>query len=323
MKKLILLLVMFLGLALTGCNRKDVIEIGILQYLEHNALSDARKGFIDRLAEEGYVDGENIRIKYLNPETDAPTMAIQAKELVRKSDLILAIATPAASAVVTEAKEQRKNTPILFTAVTDPVDAKLIESNEKPGGNVTGTNDMNPIALQISLVKELVPEAKKLGIVYTASETNSEVQAGIAKEEAEKVGLEVIVKTIESVNDLQQVANQLAKNVDCLYIPTDNAIAGAMGIINEVILEAKIPAVCGEPNTVIAGGSITHGVNYYNLGRETADMAIQILRDGKKPADIPSTGLTKYELVINKKQLDSIGITIPQNLLDKADRVIE
>lgn len=322
-KKLItLLLVLISGVTLVGC-QDDVIDIGILQYLEHNALSDARKGFIDALKEAGYVDGENIRITVLNPETDAPTMAIQAKKLVRQSDLILAIATPAASEVVNAAKDRGKDTPILFTAVTDPVDAKLIVSNEAPGGNVTGTNDMNPIDKQIALVKELVPQATKLGIIYTASETNSELQANIAKEEAQKVGLEVVVKTIESVNDLQQVANQLATNVDALYIPTDNAIAGAMGVINEVVLNKNIPAIVGEPNNVEAGGSIAYGVNYYKLGKQTGEMAVRILRDKVSPKDIPSTGMTEYELIINKKQLDVIGITVPEELLAKANKILD
>jgi putative ABC transport system substrate-binding protein len=323
-KLLVLLLVVVSSITFVGCkNKKDLINIGILQYLEHNALTEARLGFIERLAEEGYVDKENINITILNPETDASTMALQARELVRKSDLLFAIATPAASALVNEAKQQGKNTPILFTAVTDPVDAKLIQSNENPGGNVTGTNDMNPITLQISLVKTLVPNAQKLGIIYTSGESNSELQANLAKTEAEKLGLEVTINTIASVNDLKQVAGQLALNVDCLYIPTDNVIAGSMGIINEVILEHKIPAIVGEPNNVDNGGSITYGVNYRMLGRQTAEMAIQILKEGKKPSEIPSTGLTEYELVINKKQLDLIGITVPEDLLKRADRVLE
>ncbi len=163
-----------------GCD-DGRIKIGILQYTEHEALDEAKRGFIDGLAEAGFVDGENITILEENPHANANTMSLQAKKLVRKSDLILAIATQAANAVVNEAKKQKKDTPILFTAVTDPVDAKLIASPEKPGGNVTGTNDMNPIAEQISLVKELLPGAKKLGILYTASENNSAVQANIAK----------------------------------------------------------------------------------------------------------------------------------------------
>lgn len=322
-KNLLTILLLFVMVfILVGCKRNDKIRIGILQYLSHNALSDARQGFIDGLEEAGYIDGENITIDLQNPETDQGTMEIQATRLVRNSDLILAIATPAASSVVNEAKEQGSDVPILFTAVTDPIDAKLIDSNENPGGNVTGTNDMNPIDKQISLVKQLVPNAKKLGIIYTGSETNSELQANVAKSEALKLGLTVEIKTIQSVNDLQLVANQLAANVDALYIPTDNPIAGSMGTIKDVVLEHKIPAIVGESNQVVNGGSITYGLSYYNLGKETAQMAVQILKDGKKPSEIPSKGLSNSELVINKKQLEAIGITIPASLLEQADRVI-
>lgn len=320
-KIIIALLVLPLVIVLAGCDSSKKTEIGILQYLEHNALTEARKGFIDGLAEAGYVDGENIRIRVLNPETDASTMALNSKELVRKSDLIFAIATPAAVSVVNEAKEQGKDTPILFTAVTDPIDAKLIDSNEKPGGNVTGTNDMNPIKEQIALAKRLVPTATKLGIIYTASETNSSLQANIAKAEAEKLGFEVIVETIESVNQLQLVANQLTSKVDVLYIPTDNAIAGAMGSLNDILESKQVPAIVGEPNMVYAGGSITYGVDYYKLGKETAAMAVKILKDGTLPKDIPSVGLSEYSLIINKTKLDKMGITIPEDLLAEADEV--
>lgn len=323
MKKLIGLVLLFAFFGLSGCQDDGMIEVGILQYVEHNALSEARRGFIEGLEEAGLVDGVNISITVFNPQAEAPTMAIQAKELVRKSDLILAIATPAATAVANEAKEQGKKTPILFTAVTDPVDAKLITRADQPGGNITGTNDMNPIREQISLVKRLLPAAVKLGILYTASESNSQLQANLAKAEAEEIGLEVVVRTINNINDLQAVANQLASQVDALYIPTDNTIAGSMGVIKEIIEQRRIPAIVGEPNQVDAGGSITYGVNYYELGKLTAEMAVQILRDGKKPSEIPSVGLSEFDLIINKKQLESIGIAIPSDLLENAARVLE
>lgn len=322
----IMLLLVFVGLVATGCDDSNgKIKIGILQYLEIDALSDARRGFIDGLEAEGFVNGDNIVIELLNPETDAATMSLQAKKLVRNSDLILAIATPAASAILNEAKDQEKDTPILFTAVTDPVASLLIASNELPGGNVTGTNDMNPIAEQIGLVKQLVPNAKKIGILYTASESNSEIQANIAKAEAEKLGLSVQVSTIDTINDLRLVASQLANNVDAIYIPTDNAIAGAMGIINEVVLEKKIPVINGEVNPVYYGGSISYGIDYYKLGLETAKMAVAILRDNKRPSEIPSIGLAieKFSLVINKKQLDQIGVIIPEALIDAAFDIIK
>jgi putative ABC transport system substrate-binding protein len=324
MKKLFVLSVFLLfAFVLSSCGESDLIKIGILQYDSHVALDDARIGFIEELERAGYVDGENVRINVQNPQGDNNVMQTQAKELVRKSDLIFAIATPAASAVVTVAKQQNSNVPILFTAVTDPVAAKLIASNENPGGNVTGTNDMNPIELQIALVKDLLPNATKLGILYTASEPNSEIQANLAKVEAEKLGLTVIVKTTSSVNDIQTVANQLANQVDIIYIPTDNSIASNMGVINNVILEHKIPAIVGEGNNVRSGGSITYGVNYKYLGMDTAKMAVKILKDNISPKDIPATGQSNYELVINKKQLDKIGITIPEVLLSSADEILE
>ena len=322
----IMLLLLFVGFVATGCDGLNgKIKIGILQYLEIEALSDARQGFIDGLKAEGFVDGDNIVIDLQNPETDAATMSMQAKKLVRESDLILAIATPAASAIVNEAKDQEKDTPILFTAVTDPVSSSLIASNENPGGNVTGTNDMNPIKEQVGLVKQLIPDAKALGIIYTASETNSEIQANIAKEEAEKLGLTVVIKTIDSINNLNQTASQLALEVDALYIPTDNAIAGAMGVINEVVLDKNIPAITGEVNPVYDGGSISYGIDYYKLGLETAKMAVKILKEDKKPSEIPSIGLEleKFSLVINKKQLDQIGIIVPAELINLASDVIE
>lgn len=321
-KRFIFLLLLFpLIMTLASCNN-DLIVIGILQYVEHDALSEARRGFIDGLEEAGYVDGKNIKIKILNPQADTDMLTLTSSEIVRKSDLILAIATPAAIAVVNQAKEQNKNTPILFTAVTDPVDAKLIESNEKPGGNVTGTNDLNPIKEQIALVKELLPNAKKLGILYTSSEPNSQIQAGLAEAEALKLGLSVVVKTIDRVIDLQLVANQLANEVDIIYVPTDNLISSSMGVLPNILIDKKIPVIAGEAYMVRNGGSITIGVDYYRLGKETAAMAVKILKDGISPKDIPSVGLSNYSLIINKKIFDQMEITVPQELLDKADEIL-
>lgn len=322
-KIIILLLVLPLAILVAACEQDDRIQIGILQLIEHNALTAAKDGFIDGLAEAGYVDGENITITLLNPQGDDGVMAHSSKKLVRKSDLILAIATPAALSVVNEAEDQKKNVPILFTAVTDPVSAGLIASNEKPGGNVTGTNDMNSVELQIGLIKELLPEATKIGILYTSKEPNSKIQADMAVEHAESLGLEVEVKTIADVNELQLAASLLASSVDAVYIPTDNTIAADMGTINNVVLDKKVPFIVGEANMIYAGGSATYGIDYYRLGKLTAEMAVQILKDGKNPKDIPCVGLTDFALVINKTQLDAINLVIPSVLLDKADEIVD
>ena len=326
-KSLVLLVVMVLAFAFAGC-KKEKTKIGILQYLTHDALDAARLGFIEALEEGGFVDGENITIEVLNPQTDATLMQQQAAKLVRECDLILAIATPAAQAVVTEVEGQGKNTPVLFTAVTDPVDAGLVESMTNPGGNVTGTSDMNPIADQIGLVKELKPTAAKIGILYTAAESNSELQADIAAIAATSLGLTPTIRTITTINDITTVVTNLITSVgvDAIYIPTDNLLASSMGIIEELIKEYasfKVPIICGETAQVRNGGSITYGLSYFNLGHDTGDMAVRIL-NGTNPGDIPATTVQTFELVINKAQLENdLGITIPTSLLESADEILE
>lgn len=324
-RKLVLIVTLLvLPLLLVSCNSNSgLIQIGILQTAKHEALDDARIGFIEELAINGFIDGDNIKITVIIPGKEQTDMDNAAKQLVRKSDLILAIATPAATAVVTEAKESKKDTPILFTAVTDPVDAKLITSNEKPGGFVTGTNDMNPIAQQIALAKELLPDATTLGILFNGSETNSNLQGEIAKLEAEKLGFTVTIAKVNSINDIKQVGGNLASKVDVIYTPTDNLMAESVLLLNEISNLHKVPFIVGEDALVKHLPGLTIGLNYKRLGKETATMAVMILKDGILPADIPSHGLVDLELVVNKNLLESIGVTVPQAIIDRADSVIK
>lgn len=326
-RSVLLLVIVLLVLVISACKKDDRIKIGILQLVTHEALDSAREGFIAALAEEGYIDGENITIQVLNPQKDATTMQTQAAKLVRESDLILAIATSAAQAVVTEARGQGKTTPILFTAVTDPVEAGLIASMAAPGANVTGTSDMNPVATQISLIKELLPNATKVGILYTSDETNSEIQANMAREAALAIGLSPTVATITAANDITAtVANLITSGVNAIYIPTDNLLASSMGTVEETIksyANFKVPVIGGETSQVRAGASIAYGLNYFNLGRDTGAMAVQILK-GALPASIPCTTVQTMELVINKKQLENdLGIVIPPSLIQRADEILD
>lgn len=325
----VLVVMLVAAVTLAACTTGEKkIKIGILQYVTHDALDAAREGFIEALEEGGYKDGDNIKIELLNPQTDALVMQTQAAKLVRESDLILAIATPAAQAILTEVREQGKDTPVLFTAVTDPVDAGLVVSMEKPGANVTGTSDMNPISEQITLVKELKPEASKVGILYTANESNSEIQANIAKDAATAEGLEPVVATIATLADLNAVLSNLINThqVDALYIPTDNLLASSMGQVEEIIKQnanLQIPIVAGETGMVQNGASITYGLSYFNLGKDTGAMAIKII-EGTLPKDIPSTTVQTVELVINKKQLEQdLNLIVPESLLERADIILE
>jgi len=290
-------------------------KIGVVQLVEHPALDAAYKGFVDGLAKEGYVDGKNITLDYENAQGEQPNCQTIASKLVNdKSDLILAIATPAAQAVANTTKD----IPVLVTAVTDPADAKLVASNKAPGGNVSGTSDLTPVDEQMKLLKQLIPTAKKVAMLYCSSETNSKFQVEIAKKSAAALGLETVDATVSNSNEIQQVVQSLVGKVDAIYAPTDNMIAAGMATVSMVAQPAKLPIIVGESGMVKNGGLATYGINYYNLGLLTAKQAVKILRDGAKPADMPIEYSTNCDLTLNKEVAAKINVTIPQELLDKA-----
>ncbi|SDM55573.1 ABC transporter substrate-binding protein [Acetanaerobacterium elongatum] len=306
---------LFAGCASSNSNK--VVKIGVIQLLEHPALDDAYKGFVDGLKEAGYEDGKNIKIDYQNAQNEqANCQTIATKFVNDKEDLILAIATPAAQAVANATKD----IPILVTAVTDPASAKLVQSNEKPGTNVSGTSDLNPIKEQIALLKQVVPNAKTVALMYCSNEANSKFQIDLAKAECEKLGIQTFEATISNSNELQQVTQSVVGKCDAVYIPTDNTIAGAMATVGMVAEPAKLPVIVGEANMVKNGGIATYGINYYNLGKQTAAMAVKIMKDGAKPADMPIEYLTNLDLTLNTELAAKIGVTFPQELLDKAKK---
>lgn len=298
--------------AFAGCERNDgKLKVGIIQYVEHSALDSAYDGFVDGLADAGYVDGEKIKIDYHNAQGEQINCVTIAEKLVNdRSDLILAIATPAAQAVA----NLTKKIPILVTTVTDPASAKLVKSNDAPGTNVSGTSDLTPCAAQIGLLKELVPSAKKVGMLYCSSEQNSYFQIELAKRACDELGLEYIDGTVSNSNEIQQVVQSLCGKVDAIYTPTDNMIAAGMATVAQVAVENKIPVICGEEGMVRAGGLATYGINYYELGRQTAAMAVEILRDGRKPAEMPIQYQEQFDLCVNERTAEALGIAVPENL---------
>ncbi len=318
-----LFLLSFVLLGLVGCD-DGRIKIGILQYVSHDALDAAREGIIEGLKNNGY-DTDKVEFLVYNPQAENTALSSMSKEILRKSDMVIAIATPAAVSVVAEAKNNKIDKPILFTAVTDPVDANLVDSNENPGGNVTGTSDMNPVNEQIELALELMPEVKKIGIVYTSSEINSQIQVNMAINKAQELGITVETATITSTNDVSQITRNLitSKNIDLLYLPTDNLVSSSMSTITEITEELNIPTVCGEAAMVEKGGLVTLGIDYKELGILTGEMAAKILSGEKTPATYPVQRLEEFELVINKTQAEKIGFSIPSSLLSRASKVIE
>lgn len=296
---------------LVGCGNNSaetdssVQKVGILQYMEHKSLDKAREGFIAELKDEGYEDGKNIKIDSLNSQGDQANLKSMSEKLVKeKSDVILTIATPAAISVATETTD----IPIIFTAVTDAVSAGLVDSNEKPGKNITGTSDMVPIDKQTNLLLSIVPDAKTIGIIYNSSEENSVIQAKLAKEAIEKKGVKVKESTVTSTNDVQQVMTALAGEVDGVYIPTDNTLANTMETVGEIARNKKLPIVTGSAEDVKVGALATYGLDYEKLGRQTGKLAVKILKGEAKPADLAVDMPTDLDLVVNEDMAKALGI---------------
>lgn len=288
----------------------EILRVSVVQYVEHTALDASYQGFVDGLAAAGYVDGENIIIDYQNAQGEQANCSTIATKFVSDgSDLILAIATPAAQA----AANATTDIPIIITAVTDPASSKLVASNEAPGGNVTGTSDLTPVAEQLELLTKLAPEAKTVGILYSSSESNSTYQVEIAKEAALALGLEAIEYTVSNTNDVQQVVESMIGKVDAIYSPTDNVIANAAATVSMIATANKLPYVAGEGALVDKGALATYGISYYDLGKLTGEMAAEILA-GAKPAEMPIRYVDKFDLIINEEAAAELGITIPEGL---------
>ena len=297
---------------------KKMYKVGIVQLVEHNALDAANKGFVDGLKKRGYEEGKNVSLDRQNAQGDQSNLANIAQRFVSsKVNLICAIATPSAQSMANATKD----IPIVGTAITDYESAKLVQSNAKPGGNVTGTSDMNPIKEQVDLLMQLCPKAKKVGVIYCSSEVNSEIQVKAMAEYAVSKGLTVETATISSVNDIQQAAESLVSKVDAFYEPTDNVIASAMPTLLAITDVAKKPVVCGEVNMVKAGGLATYGIDYYKLGLQTGDMGADILDGKKKPADMPIQTSKELKVTINKANAAKVGVTVPEALMKSAEIV--
>lgn len=305
---------LFIILSLLSCKKTSQIKIGVLQLIEHNALDSAYKGFVDGLKEAGYEDGKNIIIDYQNAQGEqANCITIGQKFINDKSDLILAIATPAAQAIA----NMTKDIPILITAVTDPADSKLVADNNAPVGNVTGTSDLTPVEAQIELLKEMIPNVKTVGLLYCSSEQNSVFQINIAKKKLDAMGIKYIDIAISNLNEIQQVIQNVIGKVEAIYTPTDNMIANGMATVALMTEPAKLPVICGEGGMTMLGGTATYGINYYELGKLTSTQAVSILKGDKKTSEMPIEYLQKFDLVVNTNMIESIGLTIPESLYNK------
>lgn len=287
--------------------KKDVFRIGISQFITHQSLDATREGFVDELAKQGYVEGENIEIDLQNAQGEQRNLKTISQQLAESSDVVLAIATPSAQSLA----NTTQTTPVVFSAVTDPVSAKLVESREHPGGNVTGTSDQSSdaISTQINLIKKVLPKAKTIGILYTQSEPNSVVQKDEAKRLLEEKGFSVVEKTILDSNNVKAAAESLMAEVDMVFVPTDNTISSTMETVKQVSIKHKVPVFGGSTEMIAVGGLYNYGTNYEELGRQTARMLVRVLK-GEKPENIAVELPEKLELHTNQEMADALGIDI-------------
>ncbi|MFB9886943.1 ABC transporter substrate-binding protein [Balneatrix alpica] len=297
---------------------KDV-HVAITQIVEHPALDSVRQGVQDELAERGYKEGENLKWSYESAQGAPATAAQIAKKFAGdRPDVIVAITTPSAQTMVASARD----IPVVFSAVTDPVGAKLVEALDKPSAYVTGTTDMSPIDKHMELIKQIAPNATNLGIIYNPGEANAASLAAIIKQEAPKQGLTVVEAAAPKSADVQTAARSLVGKVDVIYVPTDNTVVSALEGVIKVAEQADIPLISGDTDSVKRGTAASLGFNYYDLGRQTGVMVARIL-EGAKASDLPVETASKTELVVNPAAAERMGFTLPQALIDSAKEVVQ
>ncbi len=293
-----------------GQNKK--VKIGVIQMATHEALDAAYEGFQKKMQEAGYTD-DTLQYVYHNAENEQSNCLTIAEQLKNDNcDLILAIGTPAAQAVANAIKD----VPILVTAVTDPAKSGLVATNEAPGGNVSGTSDLNPVEKQMDLIQEIVPNAKTVGLLYCSNEDNSKVQIDLAKEILTGRNIATEEMSITQMNEVQSVVEAVNGKVDAIYVPTDNVLASCMDTASQAAVKIGVPLIVGESALVAKGGLATCGLSYYNLGIRTGDMALQILKDGKTVGDMPIQYLPEEDLeyAVNTDTAAALNVTLPASL---------
>jgi len=279
----------------TASTQTETVKVGVLQLLSHPALDAIYKGLQDELKNEGYEVGKNLEIDLQNAQGDQSNLASMSEKLVSGGNNIL-------------------------VGITNPVEAGLIASESKPGNNITGVSDRTPIKQQLEIMKQVLPNMKKVGILYTSSEDNSVKQAEEAEKAAKELGLEVKVSTIANTNDIQQVTESLASQVDAIFVPIDNTIASAMATVVQVTDAVKIPVFPSADTMVADGGVLGVGVDQYQIGVETAKVVVKVLK-GANPADTPITLANKGVVYVNEEKAKKLGITIPDSILKDAQKV--
>lgn len=297
----------------------DAKTVAITAIVEHPSLDAVRKGAIEALAQEGYKEGQNLTVNFQSAQGNMGTAGQIAKQFAADNpDVIIAIATPSAQAVVSATT----TVPVVFSAVTEPVEAKLVSKLDGSGTNVTGASDVLPLEPQVVLIKELLPNVKNIGFVYSPGEVNSTVTLKNLKAIAQTQGVTIVEAPAQKSSDIAMAAQSLVGKVDMIYTSTDNNVVNAYEALAKVAKEGKIPLVSSDPGVIERGASVVLGVNYHQLGIETGKITARIFK-GEKAGDIPVYSASELDLFVNKKNASEQGLTVPQSILDKAQKVIE
>ena len=333
MKKRMLAVV--LGMVMTvslmaGCGTKeegnakeaDTYTIGISQFAEHGSLDNCREGFLDGLAEAGIVEGENLTVKYKNAAADMGTASqISSNFVSDKVDMICAIATPSAQAAYNAAMDEE--IPVIFTAVTDPVAAELAAKDGAPVGEVTGTSDKLPVEAQLEMIREILPDAKTIGIIYTTSEANSVSAIAEYEEKVGDYGFELVTKGVTAVSEVGLAAEDLLTKVDCITNLTDNTVVSALATVLDKANAAKIPVFGSEIEQVKIGCLAAEGLDYVALGRKTGEMAAKVLKGETKASDLSFEQITEAGLYVNTKVAENLNITLKDDLVKSAVEIYD
>ncbi|WP_449456885.1 tryptophan ABC transporter substrate-binding protein [Streptococcus suis] len=300
-------------------NSTEKVKIGVLQFVTHDSLDEIYKGIKAGLEEGGYSITDNLEIDFMNAEGDQSQVQTMSKKLVDNgNELLIGIATPAAQGLANATTEL----PIIMGAVTDPVGANLVTDLKNPGGNITGVSDQTPVADAVSLIKEITPDAKTIGVLYSSNEDNSKIQVAEFKTAAEEAGYAVLEYAVASSNEIAATVEVASSKADVLFTPVDNTVASAFSTVVSVANKTKTPIFTSVEDMVEGGGIASVTLSQYDLGVATGKMAAKIL-DGANPADTPVQIFNEGTVVVNQKVAKELGITLSDDVISKASKVIE
>lgn len=293
------------------------LKLGVLQLLSHPALDEIYRGLVEELARQGYKKGNNLELDFQNAQADQSNLVAMSEKLVEnKNDIIVGITTPATLSLANATKE----IPIIMGGITYPVEAGIIEDESRPGNNITGVSDRTPIKEQLELMKEILPDLKNIGVLYTSSEDNSVKQVEEVKKVANNLGLNLKIASVSSTNDVQQVTESLASEVQAIFVPIDNTVASTMQTVVKVADDFKVGIFPSADTMVADGGVLGLGVDQYQIGVKTAEMVIEVI-NGANPAETPIRLANQGVIYLNEAKAEKLGIKIPNNIKEKAKMV--